>query len=115
MALEREEDWQLFLEISAVRVHSEIYGKRLEPIISPPLFDKPIIRILTRSISAKEGWLWSGFLIQEIGLGMEFQRWRIPLDRKSIVQANFSQKYRLRFEPVGWLEDISIRIDTHEG
>lgn len=115
MTLDHEEDWQLFFEGSSVRVRSEIYEKGLESIISPPLFGKSIIRISAHSVGAKKSWLWAGILTQEIGLGMEFQRWRIPLARKNIIQIQLSQKYRLRFESVKWLENLYLRIDTYEG
>lgn len=111
MALDREQDWQLFFESSSVRAHKE----RLESIITPPLFNKSIIRILVRSASAGKNWLWSGNLIQEIGHDMEFQRWKIPLDRKNIIQVPLSGKYRLRFESTKWLNDLYIKIDTYEG
>jgi hypothetical protein len=114
MPLDREEDWKLFFEGSSVRVRPG-FGEGLDSIISPPLLGKSIIRILVQSKSAKRSWWWSGLLIQEIGSGMEFQRWRIPLDRKIILWVNLSQRYRLRFQPVKWLEDLNLKIDTYEG
>jgi hypothetical protein len=115
MALDNEQDWQLFFEGSFARSPAEIYEGRIESIFSPPLFNKSIIRILVRSASAKKTWLRAGTLIQEIGQGMEFEKWEISLDRKTIIQLNLNEKYRLRLEPVRWLSNLYLTIDTYEG
>ena len=105
MPLENEQDWQLFFRTSLTHAKLEIYKGGFEPTISPPLFDKPIIRIHATCPTAKKTWRLSGELSQEIGLGVEFGRWKIPLDRKIIVRVELSQKYRLRFAPTKWMLD----------
>ncbi|MCC3532262.1 MAG: hypothetical protein JGK21_30340 [Microcoleus sp. PH2017_22_RUC_O_B] len=115
MPLEREEDWQRFFQGSYVRASSGVYEGRVEPIALPFLFEKPIIRVFAESQGSRRTWWLAGTLTQEIGLGMELQQWRLPLGRKKILQVELAEKYRLRFEPVAWLSNLYIEIDTYEG
>jgi len=115
MPLDREEDWQQFVQGSYVQARSGIYEGRIEPIAFPLFFNKPIIRISVRSQTSRRTWWLAGTLTQEIGMGMELQRWKIPLGRKSIIKIELSGKYRMRFDVARWLADISLEIDTYEG
>lgn len=115
MPLDREEDWQIFFQGSFARAQSGIYEGRIEPITFPLFFNKPIVRIYARSPNSKATWWLAGTLTQEIGLGMEFQRWSIPLGRKSIIKIEFAGKYRMRFDAVRWLSSLYLEIDTYEG
>ena len=115
MPLDREEDWQVFLEGSFTQAQSGIYKGRIEPIAGSPIFDKSFIRIFAQSPGSKKTWWLAGTLIQEIGFGMEFQRWKIPLGVKSIIKVDYSNKYRLRFLAVPWLPDLLLKIDIYSG
>ena len=115
MPLDREEDWRLFFQGSLTQAQSGIYKGRIEPIAGPPIFNKSFVRILAHSPASKKTWWFAGTLIQEIGLGMEFQRWKIPLGVKSIIKVDYSQKYRLRFLAAPWLRDLLLQIDIYAG
>ena len=115
MPLDREEDWQIFFQGSFAQARTGIYQGRIEPIAGSPIFDKSFIRILAQSPGARRTWWLAGTLIQEIGFGMEFQRWKVPIGVKSIIRVGYSDKYRLRFLAVPWLRDLLLQIDVYTG
>jgi hypothetical protein len=115
MPLDSEEDWQMFFQGSFTRARTGIYQGRFEPIAGPQIFNKSFIRILAQSPGARRTWWLAGTLIQEIGFGMEFQRWKIPIGVKSVIKVEYSDKYRLRFFPVPWLMDLLLQIDVYTG
>jgi hypothetical protein len=117
MPIDREEDWQPFVQGSFFPAQSGIYAGKIEPITTLELISKPIIRVSARSIDiAARRWWLAGYLAQEIGLTMELQTWRIPLNRrKLIISIGRFERYRLRFEAVQWLRNLYVEIDTYEG
>lgn len=115
MPLDREEDWQVLFQGSFARARSGIYQGIFEPISGPQVFNKSFVRILAQSPGARQTWWLAGTLIQEIGLGMEFQRWKIPIGIKSVIRVEYNSKYRLRFLPVSWLRDLLLQIDVYVG
>jgi hypothetical protein len=118
MSIDREEDWQNFFRGSFLPAQNGIHVGRIEPIVTPEILNRSLIRISANSIDLQSRrWWLAGYLTLEIGLVMEFQRWNIPLNRRKIVfnVGEFDDKYKLRFDAVRWLRNLYLEIDIYTG
>lgn len=117
MPLSREQDWQNFFKGSAQS--SSFHDGRLEAITSSLFLNQSILRISTRSFGEEiqKAWWLAGYLTQQIGTMETEKRWEIPLNRKIIliVDDRLSESYTLKFQPVKWIKNLYLEIDTYSG
>lgn len=106
----------------------------LEPIELPYLTDKHLFLVGATSSKAKPSWLRAGYFYQQIdgiqindtiifeGLGavpsteVDYTRRMIKLNAIELVQfPKISDNFRLRFEALPWIEEITLGIWEYTG
>jgi len=116
MSLDNESNWQTVYN----QFHS-VTGKNLIGKISiPGNFTQHTIRAYATSLVAKPHWWLAGTLCQVLGsntsLDFEGSRWRVPLNRITLIQLpQLTTTYRLKFEVPRWHKEIALVIETYTG
>ena len=106
----------------------------IEPIELPYLTDKHIFLVGATSLKAKPSWLRAGYFYQQIdgihvddtlifeGLGqvptteVDFTRRLIKLNAiELVIFPKITNDYRLRFEALPWIEEITIGVWEYVG
>ncbi|MEH2414480.1 hypothetical protein [Nostoc sp.] len=111
-----------------------IQAPLLEPIELPYLTDKHLFLVGVASSKAKPSWVRAGYLYQQIdgiriddtliyeGLGtvpsteVDYNRRMIKLNAIELVQfSKITENYRLRFEAMPWIQEITLGIWEYVG
>jgi hypothetical protein len=116
MALDNESNWQVIYN----GFHSATGESPISKILIPGNFTQHTIRIYAISLVAKPHWWLAGTLSHLLGSNsepdFEGSRWRVPLNRITLVQLpQLTTSYRLKFEVPRWHKEIALVLEAYTG